>query len=263
MRKLTHNPYSKANLTWFDIKRLKHLPAGPERKHLLNGHQIFFSSPQEFLHAASEIFVAEIYDVNLPKDAYVLDCGANIGLGSIYLKSRYPDAEIIAFEPDEKSYALLTKNIRSCGFQNIKLLKKAVWKEDARLQFSNQGNMGSRIETAGDKSTIEVEAVSLGKFITRKVDFLKLDIEGAEYEVLKSIKSQLGHVQNMFVEYHGKFSENVKLEEIFRILTDAGFWYYIKEATSVYDKPFQYRQTAAEKTFDVQLNIFCFRNTAT
>jgi hypothetical protein len=62
----------------------------------------------------------------------------------------------------------------------------------------------------------------------------------------------------MFFEYHGTFNQQQNLNDVFQILTDAGFKYYIKEAASVYDKPFI--PATSPKTYDVQLNIFCFRH---
>ena len=117
--------------------------------------------------------------------------------------------------------------------------------------------MGSKIGDAVSSNTVSVKAVRLKDFLGRKVDFLKLDIEGAEYKVLKDIAENLGNVHRMFLEYHGTFAQNNELLEILELVTEAGFKFYIKEADSVYDLPFLQKKHLSE--YDLLLNIFCFR----
>jgi FkbM family methyltransferase len=249
------NPYRKININWFYIKYLKHLPGSKRYSHKLFGHKTFFTSGHEYLHGLTEIFVDEIYKQQLPENATIIDCGANIGLSVIYFKKEFPSCRVVAFEPDGKNFELLKNNIQSHDLKDVELLKKAVWIENTQLKFSESGNMGSKI--GGDNNTVKVDAVRLKDFLSANVDFLKIDIEGAEYEVLKDIEANLYQVNKMFLEYHGKFSEGYQLTEIISILQKAGFEYYIKEATQVYLHPFK---AEGVKPYDVQLNIFCFRN---
>src|SRR6266404_2067922 len=100
---LFKNPYKEVNLNWLKLKYYKHLPPGRLRAHKLFGKLVYFYSPAEFLHGLHEIFISKIYDQQLDKRPYIIDCGANIGLSIIYMKQRYPEAEILAFEPDEKN----------------------------------------------------------------------------------------------------------------------------------------------------------------
>ena len=65
-----------------------------------------------------------------------------------------------------------------------------------------------------------------------------MDIEGAEYAVMKDVEEVLFNVQNLFLEYHGTFGQNNELVDIFNILSRTGFQFYIKEATPVYKSPF-------------------------
>lgn len=249
----------KAGLNWFKIKLLKHYSKGKLRQHELRGKKLVYNSPQDFLHGLKEIFIEEVYHIDLPPQAYVLDCGANIGLSVIYIKEKFPDANIIAFEPDTNNYALLQQNVQAFGLQHVQLEEKAVWVATTELLFESEGNMGSRIgkgESGGGKKT---KAVRLRDYISKKVDFLKMDIEGAEYEVMKDIADQLHLVDQMFVEYHGKFSQNKELLEMLQVISNAGFSFYIKEAASVYDHPFKFRQLQSQRQYDVQLNIFCVR----
>lgn len=253
------NPYKDVNINWFKLKYYKHLPPGKIRAHLLFGHSLYFYSAPELLHGLKEIFLENIYLQDLPAEPYILDCGANIGMSVIYLKKLFPAAEIVAFEPDETNFTLLEKNIDSFGYSGVSLRKEAVWKENTTLLFSNESSMGSKVEFNNTASTKKVSAVRLKDFMTRKVDFLKIDIEGAEYAVLIDIASELHRVNNMFLEYHGTFSQNNELVKMINIVSDAGFSFYIKEAASIYPTPFK-RQKNPNTPYDVQLNIFCFRN---
>lgn len=255
-----YNPYKKLGLSWLAVKKLKHQSAGRERSFDFFGKKLFFTSPPETYHGLEEIFIGEIYRQKLEKQPYILDCGANIGLSIIYLKHIFPDAIIEAFEPDDTNFGLLQKNIASFGLQNDVLAHKvAIWKENTTLQFTADATMGSKIETGNtDAKTVTVKAVRLKDYLDKKIDFLKIDIEGAEYEVLKDIVPALGNINNLFVEYHGLFEQNAQLVEIFQLIKDAGFKFYIKEAADVYHSPFL-KEKKYSNPYDVQLNIFCFK----
>lgn len=242
-------------MSWLTIKKLKHYSTGPERVYMHGHRPIHYIHPWDLYMSYEEIFVHEIYRMELPENALVLDCGANIGLASLYLKETCPTARVIAFEPDEKNFELLGKNVSGWKLPGIEIRKQAVWKEHTTLLFSGSGDMASRVLDQGQG--VQVQAVRLKDLLNERVAFLKLDIEGAEYEVLLDIEDSLHMVERMFFEYHGRFSDTNKLTRVFDILTKAGFQYYIKEATSVYGSPFHIERRAP--SFDVQLNIFCFR----
>lgn len=253
--------YRSVNLSWLKIKILKHLPLGKIHNHNLFGRKVFFYSGPEFLHSMKEIFIEEIYKQALPDKPYIIDCGANIGLSVIYIKQLYPNATIKAFEPDDMNYDLLSKNINSFGYKDVSLKKEAVWINDGFLDFSSDGTMGSKIESTGHSvNTKKVKAIRLKEEITKKIDFLKLDIEGAEFAVIKDIKDNLHNVRNLFLEYHGNFSQNNELVELLTIVHETGFKFYIKEAANVYSNPFITKNKKKDIVYDIQLNIFCFRN---
>ena len=258
LKRLAANPYKKINLNWFKIKYYKHLPAGKIKIHLLFGKSLFFTDSIQLVNGLEEIFMEEMYRQELKANPYIIDCGANIGLSVIYMKRQYPNAEIIAFEPDETNFQLLVKNVGSFGYADVSLRKEAVWIENTMLQFSSKGTMTSKIETTVSLDTIGVKAVRLRDLLDREVDFFKIDIEGAEYKVLCDIAEKLYLVKNMFLEYHGTFAQNKELTAVFEVISNAGFNYYIKEAATLFDYPF-YRTKKSSIEYDVQLNIFCFR----
>jgi FkbM family methyltransferase len=252
-----NRPYKKANLNWFLVKYLKHTSSDRIHSHELLNHKTFFYDGPGYLHGLQEIFIEEVYNQKLPENAYILDCGAHIGLSVIYLKSISPSANIVCFEPDAKNFDLLQKNISSHCLKNIDAKNEAVWISDTILNFISEGNMASKIGDNSAANTVSVKATRLKNYLNRKVDFLKIDIEGAEYEVLKDIAGSVGNVERMFVEYHGNFEQNNELLEIFEIIQKAGFKFYISEATKNYNHPFLPEKI--KQKYDLQLNIFCFR----
>ena len=258
LNKLFHNPYRELNIGPVKKVYYKHLSPGEPRIHHLFGKDLHFTNATELMHGLKEIFVDEIYKQELPPNPYIIDCGANIGLSVIYLKHRHPDAEILAFEPDEGNFNLLEKNMKSFAYGKVHLHKEAVWIDNTTLQFAGEGSMSSRIDTETSVNTVAVKAVRLKDFLKRPVDFLKIDIEGAEYQVMMDIADQLHLVKNLFLEYHGSFRQNDELNRLFSLIVEKGFSYYIKEATSVFPYPFE-QVKGGNFNYDVQLNIFCFR----
>lgn len=256
-RRIFENPFKKMGISWWDLKRLKYSPKKDIHTHVLFGKRTYFHSIGEYVYGLREIFADEVYLQNLPANSYIIDCGANIGLSVIYLKKLCPAAVIIAFEPDPENFRVLKKNIESHKLSSVELKNEAVWTSNTTLNFASDGDMSSKIGT-GKHATVQVQAVRLRDFLNQKVDFLKIDIEGAEFGVVKDIQDKLLVVQNLFIEYHGSFQQNNELNEIFKIVVDNGFHYYIKEATAVYKHPFV--RNVQDKPYDIQLNIFCFKN---
>jgi len=258
-KKIWNEDLKKADLNWFKVRSLKYSSGNGEHTYPLKGRTIHYRNGLELLHSLMEIYVDEIYKMELQNAApFILDCGANMGLSVLYLKERHPQATIFAFEPDDQNFALLQKNAGNLA--GVKLMKAAVWKENGTIEFASTGTLSSKIVSDGGVNTKSIDAVRLRDLLSRPVDFLKLDIEGAEYEVLKDCADKLSLVQNLFIEYHGHFENQGELNEIFNLLSDNAYKYYIREATECYPTPFfrELRRT----DYYVQLNIFCFKTTS-
>jgi len=231
-----------------------------EKRAVIFGKSVHFTHEFWFLHSLREIFIERVYlfksDKKIP---FILDCGANIGLSIIFFKQIFADAKIIGFEPDPINFQVLEKNIAEFGFSNVDLINKAVWKERDSLLFDSLGGIGSKVvhQSEISKHAISVEAVPLFEYIrSGEIDFLKIDIEGAEYEVLVSCKEHLHNVKNLFIEYHSLPGEEQVLPDLLVILRDAGFRYSIKEAWENLKHPYISQKTVM---FDLQLNIFAYR----
>lgn len=224
----------------FEIKRISKLDRYKTFYTKILNKQIGCHDSKSFIGQYREIFEREIYKFETPDDEpYIIDCGANIGLSTIYLKLKFPCAKVVAFEPDPLVYKLLCKNIESFNLGNVVLINKGVASANDKVHFFGKGDVGGRIvsEEAQGKC-IEIDTVSLKGYLDQKVHLLKIDIEGAEYEVMEDIKGHLSGVERIFIEYHSNIKQAQRLDSILKILKDSGFRYFIENTTIKGKHPF-------------------------
>jgi FkbM family methyltransferase len=181
----------------------------------------------------------------------------------LYWKQQFPDAEIVAFEPDPVAYEALSQNVKSHNLKKVNTIKKGVWKKEGTLKFSSEGSTAGRLEdiskiasTDRPSDTISVPTARLRNYLNEDVDLLKIDIEGAEYEVIKDCADLLLNVKNIFVEYHSFSGKPQNLSGILRFLSNSGFRYHIKPGYHV-DQPFT--DHASYIGMDNQVNIYAYR----
>ena len=247
-------------LGWLQKKLLKNQDDQAVKLYAFKNFKVSYKRPYELLHTYEELFEKQLY-LFQSQSAFplIVDCGANIGLSTLYFKTAYPQARVIVFEPDASNFQLLSQNCMQNGLQQVELHQAAVWIENGFISFDAKETEGSRIAENSENGH-HVKSIRLADLLESetKIDFLKIDIEGAEYEVLKDAAPQLYKVENFFLEYHGKANETYKLNEIFAILKEAGFAVYIKMAADNLHHPFV--QKATGTIYDVQLNLFCYRH---
>ena len=224
---------------------------------ILFNKPIEFSSKKWYKHGLEEIFFDQTYMFQSSKKSPdIIDCGANIGMSIIYFRRLFPESRIVGFEPDKFVFNQLQKNLSHYNFSQVELVEKAVWIRNEKLQFSSEGSVGGSIQSRTEFKTIEVESMRLRDYLSQEVDFLKIDIEGAELEVLRDCSDKLSNVKNIFVEYHSNYNEPQMLDEILSILKKTGFRFYIKEAWVNLKHPFVDRKSS---WFDLQLNVSGYR----
>ena len=259
-RRLTSNQRQhKSSLSWIQEKILKHQEDRQEKKIELAGLKINYIRPYEVLHTYKDIFENEIYKFSASSDRpLIIDCGSNIGLSVLYYKTVYPKAEVIAYEPDKKNFQLLSKNISDNKLQQVSLHEAAIWIENGVIGFASNAAEGSSIANEGN-NIISVPSVRLADVLNKydKIDFLKMDIEGAEDKVVSDCGSLLSKVENLFLEYHGTIHETEKLTMILKTLSGCGFSVYLNNAANHLQTPFYEKTSGA--SHDVQLNLFCYR----
>ncbi len=225
--------------------------------HLLDSPVLVVDAPT-FLPMYHSIFEREIYKfVTSVAAPYILDGGANIGLSVIYFKKLYPNAKLVAFEPDPKIYSVLQKNVKNANLQDVELVNRALWNEETSLWFASEGSDAGRIaDDITDAKDCEVKTVRLRDYLDRPIDFLKLDIEGAETVVMEDCHDKLGDIQRIFVEYHSFEGRPQALDTMLTILKDGGFRVHV-HADNPSHQPFTEQKLTAG--MDLQLDIFAYR----
>ncbi|EKD29072.1 MAG: methyltransferase FkbM family [uncultured bacterium] len=218
-------------------------------------HDIELIDSVSFLSMYSAIFEKEIYKFKSEnQQVLIIDCGANIGLSTIYFKMKYPDSYIYAFEPDIKIFSVLKKNIEKFNFNNVQLINKALWSSESSMFFMEEGaDAGRIVELEPNKTRQKVETVRLRNYLEKPINLLKIDIEGAETEVLIDCKDLLYNVNNIFVEYHSFINVPQTLHSILQILQNAKFRVHIQPGFCS-SNPFISQENYLG--MDLQLNIF-------
>lgn len=254
---LIRNKFNKKDL---ELKRINNYPRFTIGSTNIFGKPFTFHDSHCFMDTYKEIFETEIYKFHPSSNKNtILDCGANIGLSVAYFSYNYPDHTIIAFEPDKELYFLLKENITSLQLKNVIIVNKAVWDKEEKLKFYTDGGMGGRVNLAySNQAPCFVDAVPLIDYINENISFLKIDIEGAEDVVLRSCKDRLKEVENIFFEYHSKAGIPQTLHELFQLIKDSGFRYYIKESATR-RRPFVDTELICDQ-YDMAINIFCCKN---
>jgi FkbM family methyltransferase len=242
-----------------ELLRIDNIPRFTEFQTNILNHPIKGADSASFVFMFDEIFKKEIYKFRCNSDRpFIIDCGANIGLSIIYFKQLFPNSEILAFEPDRSIFQILERNVSNFGFSDIKLLNKAVWDSATTLEFMAEGADGGRVVEADCENLrkYQVEAIRIKKFLTKPIDLLKIDIEGAETIVLQDCKDKLHHVNNLFIEYHSFVNAPQTFHSIIQILVDAGFRIHLHPSFS---SPHPFVDRLVSSDMDMQVNIFAFR----
>lgn len=165
----------------------------------------------------------------------------------------------MGFEPDENIFSFLQYNVKSFGFENVEIIKKACWNKETSLKFFSEGADAGRVAKSFDKTNvIHVSTISLRNYMNRKIDLLKMDIEGAENVVLRDIKDLLINVERIFIEFHSFVDKEQSLPDILNILKDAGFRFLIHHIGTYSPNPFI--SVSNYLNMDLQLNIYGYRS---
>lgn len=205
-----------------------------------------------------EIFIDQAYKFYSRNPApKIIDCGANIGISVLNFKSQFPDSRLIAFEADPGIYEFLKKNLDANHINGVDAINAAVWVNSEGVNFRKEGGFSGRIPKEGDENLIKIPSIRLKDYLNEPVELLKIDIEGAETNVIKDCSGALSFVDKLFIEYHSHSTEKQDLHELLAILYDQGFRYHIKNAF-VRNHPFV--NTNTMDGMDLQLNIYCVRN---
>jgi FkbM family methyltransferase len=163
----------------------------------------------------------------------ILDCGANVGLASLFFHRLYPAARITAFEADPSLFGILDANLKANGAGRVETRHAALWTSNGSLTFRSEGSDSGMIESlpgavAGSNTT--VPSLRLRDVLAEgPVDLLKLDIEGAEDAVLADCEPVLHHVKALVMDLHEFDPALRQAPRVLERLTHAGFAYSVDD----------------------------------
>ena len=198
LRQLRLNPNLTKELT-FASKYLK--------------YPVYCRSHTTDVEVFKELFVRREYEcLDWVKSAsFIIDCGANVGYSSAYFMTRFPNAKLVAVEPDPSNFELLQKNVRPYG-DRCRLINAAVWPEKANLSFDptpyrGGGEWARVVRQDPVPTTDSITAVTIPEVLAdsgfRRISLLKIDIEKSELPLFRSpIRNWLGQVDTIVIELH-------------------------------------------------------------
>ena len=241
-----------------NLKNIRLLKRFKESNVEFLGKNIKFSDNEAFIGMVNEIFIKKNYMFDTITDTpLIIDCGANIGLSAIFFKQIYPKSKIICFEPDPIIYELLKYNLNQFSYNDIQIINSAVWFKDEKLIFETDKSWGGKIVSENNINTIGIDAINLNNYLDKQVDFLKIDIEGAEYEVIKnSSELILKNVKNIFFEWHSFSDKKQKLGELLHLFESNNFRYHLKEASP---KGAPFIEKRKDQLMDTQIDCFIYK----
>jgi FkbM family methyltransferase len=158
----------------------------------------------------------------------VVDVGANIGIFSLFAAWYWRQADVLAYEPAPKNYQCLAANVARSNASRIKTFPLAVGhaRTTQVLYLKPEAGWHSLIPDERSISQVLVETIDLSAVVDtceeQRIDFLKIDCEGAEYQIVQGNEALLErHVTHLAMEYH-EFDDH-RVGELEGVLNNAGF----------------------------------------
>lgn len=209
-----------------------------------NGKQFYFNTPDEVTlkRCFDEVFVHQEYAVEfINSNPIVFDCGAHIGLSSIYFAKKYPRAHITAFEPNPSAIVFFRQNLAEYSIENlIAFHQVALGKSKNIVSFYPGKSPGSMLASSHfqyDGPKVPVATVKLSEFVEKHtiVDFIKIDVEGSEWGVMEELdlSGQMHRIEQFIIEYHQPHKSVDRISEFIEILTKNGYHHNIRLTKSV------------------------------
>jgi len=208
-----------------------------------NPHEITFEVPDSLYQVFKEIFMADVYEIadlvqQLPENPIVVDIGANAGFFDFILLSKVPDAVVFAFEPMPANVQRLSKTIdkNTRLKKNIHLHQMAVTgKEqeflDIFMEDTDENQVVASVFAGFNKSNTKgicVPCISLTRIFSNnnleKIDLLKMDCEGSEYDIIYNTSPELiKKITRMVVEVHDMDEQQNNIHFFTAYLQKLGF----------------------------------------
>ena len=174
------------------------------------------------LMAFTHVWMIQEYsddNFSINNDDVIIDVGAHIGLFALFASQFCKNGKIFCYEPIKENYKILIENIEMNQIQNIFPNNLAVTKETSRVKIFLNDDQSGHSMFIQNKNFVEVDSKSLSDIFIdngiKECDFLKLDCEGAEYEIIESLPSDLfTKINKTAIEYHMVDTKPELLEQL-------------------------------------------------
>jgi FkbM family methyltransferase len=192
-------------------------------------YQVRITDGNNFYMQYKDEFINRIYqfDTQTP-NPLIIDGGGNMGVSILHFKHIYPHARIIGFEPDPSIFCLLSENMALNNITDVQLINAGLAGDDGETFFVPDSQAGGQLSCTG---TVKVKMMRLSRYLSEPVDFLKLNIEGSELDVLTEVAEAgcLRNVRELVLEYHGWPQHEQKLGKILNLLDEQGYRYLVHD----------------------------------
>jgi len=183
------------------------------------------------LMALTNVWMINEYEIEkfkINKNDIIIDVGAHIGLFSLLASRSCFTGKIFSFEPNNENFDMLMQNIKSNKLKNIFPFNLAVSENTSNVKLFLDKDESAHSIFQKNTSYVTVESISLQKiFDDNDINFckiLKLDCEGAEYEIIDSLPDKyFEKIQNIIIEYHLADSKPELGKELISKIKNAGF----------------------------------------
>jgi FkbM family methyltransferase len=180
---------------------------------VLEGYRmrVDWTKHRTFAYGTWEPEVVEIISKHVKPGMRVLDIGAHGGFYALLLSKLVgPTGQVIAFEPLPANYRVLEENLALNGVKNVQIQREAVGKCSGEMEFSvpdpENSLVAGQVFPADPRGSMSVQVVSLDDFLLERgvdVDFIKMDVEGAEGDIMRGARRTLETFHpRMMVELH-------------------------------------------------------------
>ncbi|MCJ7644911.1 MAG: FkbM family methyltransferase [Candidatus Aminicenantes bacterium] len=170
------------------------------------------------IYALSHIFRKSECDIPFPfSPSSIVDGGAYAGYSTVFFANKYPQARIVAIEPDRNNYELLIRNCRS--YKKIVIIRAGLWSSVSDLRIANPQaeSWAYKLTEATADVSDRIPGVTLKEIMAQhrweQIDILKLDIEGSEKVLFSSrCEEWIDNVKVIIMELHGEDCESAVMK---------------------------------------------------
>lgn len=198
---------------------------------LRNGQKLKLRTNSTDFYAFVNVWIVEEYrrdGFEIGENDVVIDVGSHIGVFSVYASQFCRNGWIVSFEPINDNFRLLQDNVKLNKITNIKAFNVAVADKKDKVKIYHSDDQAAYTMYGNGQNYTEVDAVPLKEIFdsnqVEKCDLLKLDCEGAEYEILASLPDEyFGRIGKICMEYHPTKNGSERVIELTTRLEKFGY----------------------------------------